>query len=343
MRILLLCLLTLILSLPTYSQHPAMEKQDSHTTASLRGLSVLSDEVAWASGSDGTYLITKDGGKNWQAAKVPDADTLDFRSVQAFSENEALLLSAGQPARIYRTTNGGKNWKQVYSDETGKAFFDAFAFWNGQEGLAMSDPVNGYFLLLKTTDGGQTWQSIPQKNMPAAKDGEAGFAASGSGMVAMQNKLALFGTGGTDVRIFRSTNGGNSWQVIDPPLRAETNSTGIYSIAMKDTSNGIAVGGDYTRPDAISNHLLITGDGGLNWERIDGSGLGGYRSGAAYVPGRQNTYLAVGTNGMDISHDGGRSWEPLSETGMHAIRMAPSGRTGWATGANGRIIKLIFN
>lgn len=337
------CLYILLLPISLYSQLPVLEQQNAPTTASLRGLSVLSEEVAWASGSSGTFLLTTDGGKSWQAGKIPGADTLDFRSVQAFSVLEALLMSAGQPARIYKTTDGGKNWTQVYSDKTGEAFFDAFAFWNEHEGLAMSDPVNGHFLLLKTTDGGNSWQEIARDGMPPAIEGEAGFAASGSGLVAPGNKLALFGTGGAVIRIFRSSDGGKSWQAIDTPLEAETASTGIYSISMKNMQQGIAVGGDYTRPDAKHNHLLITEDGGRSWQRIDDSGLGGYRSGTAFVHGSPCTYLAVGTNGMDISYDGGKSWEPLTDTGMHAIRIAPSGKSGWATGANGSILKLIFN
>lgn len=174
-------------------------------------------------------------------------------------------------------------------------------------------------------------------------EGEAGFAASGTGMVAATENLIFFGTGGSAIRVFRSSDGGNSWQAIDTPLEPKSASSGIYSMAMKDEHKGIAVGGDYTLPDAKSNHLLITEDGGLSWQRIDDSGLGGYRSGAAYVPGTVNTYLAVGTNGMDISHNGGKSWSPLSSNGMHAVRMAPSGKTGWATGANGNIIKIIFH
>lgn len=325
-----------------YGQKPVLEKQKSNTTASLRGLSVLSDQLAWASGSDGTFLLTTNGGKNWQGGKVPGADTLDFRSIQAFSVDEALLMSAGQPARIYRTEDGGKKWKQVYADETGEAFFDAFAFWNEREGLAMSDPVNGRFLILKTTDGGRSWESIPEGQLPPAAEGEAGFAASGTGMVAPAENLALFGSGGSAIRIFRSSDAGKSWEAINTPLEAATNSSGIYSIAMKDSLQGIAVGGDYTRPDARRNHLLVTEDGGRRWQRIDESGLGGYRSGAAFVPGTSGIFLAVGTNGMDISYDGGKSWEPISKAGMHAVRMAPSGKTGWASGAGGSIRKIVF-
>jgi photosystem II stability/assembly factor-like uncharacterized protein len=323
-------------------QIPRLEVQESGQEGSFRGLSVLSDSVAWVSGTGGSFLRTLNGGKTWETGQVEGADSLDFRSIHAFSAIEALLVSAGQPARIYRTENGGKSWQMVYKDTTGKAFFDAVAFWDKDKGLVMSDPVEGVFLLLSTADGGRSWKKVEEDNIPPAAAGEAGFAASGTGLVVLQPELALFGTGGPVVRVFRSTDGGKSWQASTTPMVAETASTGIYSMAMKDSLRGIALGGDYTRPNSKTNHLLLTNDGGKSWQKLDHSGLGGYRSGAAYVPGTANIYLAVGTNGIDISFNGGRNWQPLSATGMHAIRFAPSGKTGWASGANGQIIELLF-
>ena len=77
--------------------------QFSHTTESLRGVSAVSRQVAWASGTHGTYLRTLDGGRTWTPAQVPDAGALDFRAVVAFSADEAFLMSAGpgDQSRIY--------------------------------------------------------------------------------------------------------------------------------------------------------------------------------------------------------------------------------------------------
>ncbi len=41
------------------------QKQTVDTKASLRGLSVVSEKIVWASGTGGTFLKTIDGGKNW--------------------------------------------------------------------------------------------------------------------------------------------------------------------------------------------------------------------------------------------------------------------------------------
>src|SRR5690606_26346845 len=79
--------------------------QESGTTALIQAVSVVSEQVVWASGHEGTYLRTTDGGRTWHAAKVPGADTLQFRDIHAVDENTAYLLSAGpgELSRIYKT------------------------------------------------------------------------------------------------------------------------------------------------------------------------------------------------------------------------------------------------
>src|ERR1051326_3737921 len=80
--------------------------------ADFRGLCVVSPNVAWVSGTKGTYARTTDGGKKWSIATVPGAQKLDFRAVRAFGETTAYLLSAGpgDASRIYKTIDAGKSW-----------------------------------------------------------------------------------------------------------------------------------------------------------------------------------------------------------------------------------------
>jgi photosystem II stability/assembly factor-like uncharacterized protein len=132
------------------------QKQNIKTKASLRGLSVVNEKIVWASGTGGTYLRTIDGGKSWKVGKVPDADKLDFRDVEAFDANTAYLLSIGngESSRIYKTIDGGTTWKLQFKNTNEKAFFDALAFWDEDNGIVMSDPVGGKYLLISTNDGG---------------------------------------------------------------------------------------------------------------------------------------------------------------------------------------------
>src|SRR5687768_7156000 len=99
-------------------------KQTVNTTASFRGLSVVSEKVVWASGTGGTVIKTTDGGKAWRVMAVPGADKLDFRDIEAFDSNTAYILSIGngEASRIYKTVDGGATWKELFRNKNEKAF-----------------------------------------------------------------------------------------------------------------------------------------------------------------------------------------------------------------------------
>ena len=168
----------------------AQQTQTSHTTESLRGVSAVSRDVAWASGTHGTYLRTTDAGRTWQPAQVPGAITLDFRAVVAFSANEAFLMSAGpgDQSRIYHTADAGQHWQLQFTNSNPKGFFDSMVFWDTKHGVVLGDPIpedpNNASGALKfellLTDDGQTWRPIPPANLPPALEGEGAFAASNS-------------------------------------------------------------------------------------------------------------------------------------------------------------------
>lgn len=312
------------------------QKQRVETKASLRGLSVVNKKIIWASGTGGTFLKTTDGGKTWTVGKVPGAEKLDFRDVEAFDANTAYLLSIGEgeSSRIYKTTDGGATWKLQFKNENPKAFFDSFDFWDKNNGIAHSDPVDGKYYLLKTTDG-ENWQAIPGDKMPPAKTGEAAFAASGTSLIINGKSDVFLVTGGADARVFRSNNRGLSWFVADTPIISGTAGSGIFSIAMRDGRNGVIVGGNYEKPNEITNNLAFTGDGGKSWKL--GKGLNGYRSAVTYVDKR--TLIAVGSSGSDISRDVGKTWTNLDKENYNAVD-AKGSNSIWAVGANGIVAKF---
>ncbi|HSY91816.1 MAG TPA: hypothetical protein VK812_10620, partial [Candidatus Binatus sp.] len=167
--------------------------QLSHTTESLRGVSAVSREVAWASGTHGTYLRTTDAGLIWTPAQVPDAATVDFRAVVAFSADEAFLMSAGpgEQSRIYHTADAGQHWQLQFTNKNPKGFFDSMLFWDPKHGVVLGDPIpddSGHlkFELLLTGDG-QTWRQIPPAQLPEAIEGEGAFAASNSCIAILRN------------------------------------------------------------------------------------------------------------------------------------------------------------
>lgn len=321
---------------------PDWEPQASGTTASLRGLSVVSASVAWASGSGGTWLRTTDGGRTWQAGTVPGAAALDFRDVHAFDAVTAVLMSAGtgRASQIYRTSDGGRSWAQAYVMPDSQGFLDGIAFRDARTGFAYGDPVGGRFMVLATTDGGASWSLRPRERTPPALPGEAAFAASGTGIAVLGENVWLGTGGGAQARVFRSADGGRTWEAVPAPLAGGSGGAGVFSVAFRDARSGMAVGGDYEKPEATAGNAARTGDGGLTWRPIVGAPPRGYRSGVTYVPGTNPLLLvAVGTSGSDYSVDGGESWMPIDTVGYNAVAAAGPDAV-WAVGPGGRVARL---
>jgi photosystem II stability/assembly factor-like uncharacterized protein len=263
-------LLFVLLATSLIAQSPT--PRPSNTTENLRGVSMLSHHIAWASGTHGTYLRSTDDGRTWQAAQVPGAESLDFRDVEAFSADLAFLLSAGpgDQSRIYKTTNAGKTWTLQFTNKDPKGFFDCMAFWDRDHGIAVGDPVADpsgklKFELISTTDGGKNWKSLSDA-LPEALPGEGAFAASGTCIAVQKKSQVWFATGGKVARVFHSSDAGKTWSVTDTPMIHGPDSAGIFSIAFRDAKHGVIAGGDYKHPEENGPNLAFTNDGGRTWK-----------------------------------------------------------------------------
>jgi photosystem II stability/assembly factor-like uncharacterized protein len=336
MRKLVLFLFASLWTVCSFAQNPDWKQVQSPGKASLRGLSPISDQVCWASGSGGTWLKTEDGGASWQMGTVAGLDTVDFRSIHAFDAQTAVVASAGQPAVIYRTEDGGKVWNKVHQ-EGGEAFFDAIHFVDAQRGYVLGDPVGGKWMILETLDGGKRWRSLA--NLPDPLPGEAAFAASSSSLLSDAEGL-VFATGGTVSRLHRYTYASQTWAVreLTDMLQGES-SQGVFAATSLPGEGGLVlVGGDYLKPEyRIGNALLVLGESTV----ATSEGPSGYRSGVAFLPA-QGWVVAVGPGGSDFSADGGHSWQSFSKTGFHAVKAAPGGNSLWGSGSQGRLGKLVY-
>lgn len=311
-------------------------------TARLRGLSPISDTIAWASGSAGVVLRTIDGGVSWQSVGPANTSDLQFRDIEAFDAFNAVILAIGpgEASRVYRTTDGGTTWVETFRNTDENAFYDCMAFLDQHHGLALSDPVDGKFRILSTSDGGATWRVNSADGMPAALEGEFAFAASGTCLVTSQQgsgRDAWFATGGgAKARVFHSVDRGQTWTATDSPIPSGP-SAGIYSLAFRDPRHGLAVGGDFATPDTAPDASAVSDDGGDTWT-VTQAVPGEYRSGSSWLPWTSRTAVAVGPTGSDISYDGGQTWVRFDASSLDAVACVD--RTCWASGANGRIVKF---
>ncbi len=315
---------------------PAWTKQVSGVTAPLRGISAVSQRVAWASGASGTVLRTTDGGETWTGIAVPDAAQLDFRDIDAFSDRTAYVLSIGngETSRIYKTTDAGEHWTLQLANKDPKIFLDAMAFWSEDGGMAFSDAVDGRFVVFMTTTGGRTWDRLPADRLPAALPNEGAYAASGTNVAVFKNHVWI---GTTASRVLHSPDRGRTWTIAQTPLPTSA-SAGIFSVAFRDSVHGMVVGGDFQKERDAVNNAAITADGGRTWSLV--KRLTGYRSVVAHKRGSQSSWIAVGPQVSDVTTDDGRSWEPVAGPGFHAFSFAPNGRAGWGVGARGAIARL---
>jgi photosystem II stability/assembly factor-like uncharacterized protein len=336
----------------TSGAEEAWEQVHVPTTASFRGLSAVSGDIVWASGTNGTVIRTMDGGKTWDAHVVAGAEKLDFRGIRAFDADNAIIMSTGKAedraARIYRTNDSGKNWKLVFETKRPGIFFDSIAFWDRQRGIVLSDPVDGHFVLFRTSDGGSSWKQVPPDKFPPALPAEGAFAASNSCVALEGSSNIWFVTGGARVaRVFRSSDGGKTWAVAETPLYPSNASTGLFAIAMRDAQTGIAVGGDYARPQSsLGPNMIITDDGGAAWRAADEpkelKSL--FLSAVAFVPDPGSAKddplaRAVGPAGAVVERTG-PSWVMNSGENFNAIAI-PAKSVAWAVGPKGFIAKLI--
>jgi len=313
----------------------------------------------------------------WQSCTIPPgAEKLDFRGIQAVDANTAIVMSSGKGdlSRLYKTTDGCHTWKLVFTNPDADGFWDAMRagdpddpnhinrFDDKQErALILGDSVDNQLRLWEWKEGwGERELELSYQMRGKADPAEGSFAASNS-------VLQIASTPQVDpvwkyVIRFASQTAEHSYLSIvrvehtstcepcreevsrvQTPMAQNTETAGIFSFNFRTDLVGVAVGGDYKKPEATPRTAASSGDGGMSW-KLAQTPPHGYRSSVAYDAATK-TWITVGPNGTDISTDDGKNWRPLRPD--PALHQPPDADRNWnaislpfVVGRHGRIGKL---
>lgn len=295
----------------TYTWGP----QVSGTTAGFFSVKAVSNLVAWSAAATAVVRRTTDGGITWGNGNPnPGVIVGDIYNIEALDANTAWVTTSGASTFIYKTTNGGTNWVQVYTLAGG--FINAIKMTSATNGYAFGDPVGGNWLLLTTVNGGTTWTTL--SSPPGTGDGRNNCV-----QVSLPN--IWFGTGqGT---VVRSTNSGINW--VTTPVTGITGQ--ILGIKFNSPALGLLGGATLSR----------TTDGGATWAAVTAPGTGNITG----IDGLGNDFWYVRGTGIYRSTDGGLTFASVHTAvgTQNDLKLTndPNGcLVGWSVATAGNIAKM---
>jgi len=316
---------------------PMLAWATSGTSVLLIGLHASDARTVWASGAAGTWLRSLDGGQTWTTGQVPGADSLQFRDVEAFGPNEAVLLSIGNGAasRIYRTRDAGRTWTNVWTNRDPEAFYDCMAF-DGPSGFAFSDAVattdgpRARLPVIESADAGRTWT---EGLSPEARPGEGGFASSGTCALAFDGRRYLITNGG-DGPDRLLVYDGTRWTARALPVRSDDGARGGSTLAR--SGHGLVAG----LLGAIDSVTVLRGPADVGiWRPLGTTTIRRVYGLASSSDGER--LVAVGPDGLDASSDGGRTWRHLTSDNLWTATALSDG-TFLVAGMRGRIGRIVW-
>jgi hypothetical protein len=285
----------------SYSQYDWIE-QNSGVTTQLNSVCFTSSfYTAWCCGGGGTVLKLIGNGNNWSNKSgngIPNTATLV--NIACLNDTATALVAGfiGTTTYVWRTSNGGTNWVQVFSQANG--FINSIWMWGGANALMQGNPLMGRWQLWKSTNYGINWDStglyLPQSGS------EAGYPNS---MFGWNPSTYWFGTNNT--RIYYTNNSGNNWIV--QSTSPEQNSY-VLSFA-----GGFAMSGGAT--------LMKSTNSGTNWFQISAPGSSNF-SGVSSAG--QYFWFVRNDNKIYLSSNAGTNW------GVHYT--APSGNYKYLFGGS---------
>lgn len=323
------------------------------TSMNIWSIGCVKGRLAYAWGSDGRFLRTRDGGRTWTQGFLNGTRTV--HSVHFLDEN--LGYAVGAFGSIQKSEDGGLSWKPQFASPPGR--IGAVDFVHGDTGVAVTFS-EGVGKGAETHDGGVTWRTggLSGKFDIFMLDSKRGFStgdgpiysteSGGLGWKQVTIPSLIFSSSGVDFPardtgyvshydgILKSVDGGKTWS----PL--QISGGGYKRMHFLDSEYGHAAGGTTSR-----DYIARTLDGGKTWKT---QSIGIQFPGSGYLlwlgihfPHRLVGYVS-GTDGrIAKTADAGETWK-AQETGtrrmLHSLYFLDPDR-GYAVGQAGTVLKTV--
>ncbi|MEP6933146.1 MAG: YCF48-related protein [Nitrospirota bacterium] len=231
---------------------------------------------------------------NGNTQAISQLHTRDFHSL-VFSPTEPDTIFFGHHDGLLVSRNGGKDWQPTTLQNA-----DAMAL-----AAPLTNPhvmyAAGHNVFLKTTDDGQSWQSVAT-NLPGLDI--HGFTANPENADELYAHVVGFG-------IFGTQDGGTTWTQLSTTAPPST-----YNLAMGEHSQTLYAA-------AGKAGLWRSPDGGHTWAKVSGFPDEGAIA-MAFVPADKRLLVAGNVAGLYASNDGGKTWASTGVNGrILAIAASP--------------------
>ena len=294
--------------------------QQTGATGDLVAVFFTSSDKGWIAGDGGYLASTTDGGGTW--TKSPLNTTEDINEIYFRNDDNGYLV-AGR--KMFITRDAGRTWQETRLYRTGEfgsgiPEFLSIRFSDKKHGYAIgsilrqvrSEEVVVDSLLMRTEDGGETWQriAVPTKTELFHLD----FNGNSHGWIV--------GDGGA---ILASTDEGRTWT-----KQSADTAMPLYNVDFRDDNEGYVVG--------KSGTILRTSNGGASWEKVTTS----FRETLMRVDfaDDKNGWIVGYAGGILRSNDKGKTWiRQESNTRERLYGLFMDKKFGWAVGAKGVVLK----
>lgn len=263
-----------------------VDESEGNCPTKIASFSFLSASTGFVEQSDGSILLTTNGGQTLQQKTPVPLNGATASKLEFISPSTGFALSGGTGGRILRTTDGANSWTQVAS--AGAPLAD-ISFVTPTTAYA----VGAHSTLLRSTDGGASWTALALALPPGTPALELTHISCSDVMHCLMSTAPAAGAN-TNVLV-RTTDGGLTGSLVSP------SGENLLAVSFSTSTNAVAVG--------ETGATVLSSDGGATFQTAISRALGSlYSRWIRIGPSALDAYALGNTSQIAATTNGGESW-----------------------------------